>query len=346
VRVLFFGQKPERSAPAVSTAQVLRAQGVEAVFEEPPARNAREWVGLMSIVDVAICTFYGKWRRRARRILIQARLAAVVGTPLLRWWVGSDVWNAIRDAEIRQSAKALDRFVAANVVVSSHLRDELAQLGIASRVILRPLPDLPQAIDSHWDEVRARSVLVYLPADRAASYGAHILDALIPARQDLTFYLVADAGQRYRGAANVVSLGWIQDMEEAYRQTGCLMRLRKHDGLSRMVREALARGLYVIWSEPFEGCILARTYQEVDAALSAVATQRALNQDGIKVMQRLNQPELFMQHFAALVDEVRGRRWAKAVPAAVSLVPDLPRGLRWRGLLPALEQEGPSKEKR
>ena len=342
MRVMFFGEKAEKSAPSLSTAEVLRARGQEAIFEEPLTRNALDWVRLLRSVDMAVCTFYGPGQRTVRRITTQCKLAAVLGTPLVRWWVGTDAWNALRDRDILRHARALDHYVCANVAVSPNIRDELAQLGIVSRVIVRPLPYLPQDIDTHWDMARARSILVYLPADRPELYGAQILDALIPARQDLTFYLVADDGARYRDAGNVVSLGWLEDMEEAYRRTGCLLRIREHDGLSRMVREALARGLYVIWSEPLETCILARTYGEVDAALSTVADKAMLHHEGIELSRRMHQPQLFMEQFTALVEEVSTRQWTRAAAAMASLVLGLSRG--WLRVLPELSRKGSSKE--
>ncbi len=337
MRILFFGQRPIGSAPALATAQAVEAHGHQAVFEEPLSDSTGEWVELICSADVAVCTFYGKWSKRTLRILTQTKIAAALGTPVVRWWVGSDVWNAMRDGLMLEDAKVLDQYVAANVAVCPRLKDELAKMGIQSTVILRPLADMPTPIDVPWDERLAHSVLVYLPAGRAAFCGASILDALIPARPDLTFYLVADDGQRYKECSNVVSLGWVEDMEAVYHQVGCLLRITEHDGYPRMVREALSRGKYVVWSWPFEGCILARQPDEVNAALSSVVASKTANHQGIKVMKRLNRPQVFRQEFTALVRHVRARRWLKAATGLAGVLPEMYRACRQRSsLLPDL----------
>jgi hypothetical protein len=324
VRVLFFGERPVGSAPSLSLARILQACGHQAAFEDFLDQSTRRWIQLVRWAHVAMLTHYGKSWHRTRRIIVQVRLARALGTPVVRWWVGSDVWNAMHDDVILNHARLLDRCVAANVALASHLRDELGELRIQATVISRPLVEVPVEGPVAWNKTLARSILVYLPTKREDFYGARVLDQLFPSRRDLTFHLVADDGTRYSRHENVVSHGWVGDMEPVYRQVGCLLRITQHDGfLPRMVREALARGKYVIWSRPCAGSIQARHADEVCEALSKVAAMTTANYPGIEVMRSLPGPAAFAGQVAALVRRVRARRWLDAALGGANLLLDV-----------------------
>jgi hypothetical protein len=57
-------------------------------------------------------------------------------------------------------------------------------------------------------------------------------------------------------------------MRALYNRAGCELRVTAHDGLPRMLMEALLRGLYAIYSWPLEGCWQARAPEEIAFALA------------------------------------------------------------------------------
>jgi hypothetical protein len=325
---LFFGENPKGSAPSLSISRLLSKCGHQVLFDDAANVRVKPWLELLRRADAAICIHYGKFAWRTARVLVQAQLAAAIGTPVVRWWEGSDVWSAQQDSRVLHAAQQLDRYVSANLAVAPNLRDHLARLGIRASVLAHPVLDLPEEACLEWNSVLAHSVLVYLPARRAEFYGAHVLNALIPMYQDLTFYLVANDGQRFKGFSNVVSLGWVEDMGPVYEQVGCLLRITPHDANPRMVREALARARYVVFSHPYEGCLLARNLDEVNAALSEVTRKAEPNLYGTEVIRRTEDAEAFIEQFGALIQEVRARRWRKSPAAVVALLPDVVRSLQ------------------
>jgi len=319
MRVLYYGEKPTRSSPSSSIAALLEPHGYTPVLQERAAASTKEWIRVIRKVDLINYVGYGAvgdWFIRLTRI------ARALGTPLIRWWVGTDVLNALQDPEIAEWARRLDRHVSQNVAVAQHLKEELAQIGIQASVI----PLAQQSLDCHgdveWDQRLAQSVLVYFPNSREDFYGSEILDTLIQSHTNLTFYLTANDGQRYSHCENVVALGWVEDIEQIYRKVGCLLRLTKHDGCPRMVLEALARGKYVVYSWPFEGCILARTLAEADAALMSVAGKTSMNYQGIEAIRRSFRPEEVFTKAAGVIQLAMYQRRMKAFRAGLGLIPN------------------------
>jgi hypothetical protein len=205
---------------------------------------------------------YGVPDRFFRR---QIALAIVLGRPLIRWWVGSDVLNVLQDREIRGAALDFNRFVRANITVAPHLRDELASAGIGATFIPSLLNADPICVP--YDSPNTKSLLGYLPSSRKDFYGFDIVRQVVEQNHDIEFIVVADETHSVRAYSNVKSLGWVSDMTGVWDRTGGLLRVTAHDGMPRMVLEALRREKHVIYAWPFPGCRLARNAEEVQAAL-------------------------------------------------------------------------------
>jgi len=232
------------------------------------------------LADPAACAATGAWLRQVRRhdavILVhynpvppflerQLALALAAGCAVTRWWVGSDVWKALTEPDVAASARRLDRLVARNIVVAPHLAEELTGLGIDA--VVCPSVYDASALAAPLPDVLPRGVLVYLPGERADFYGLSRVDAAIAANPDLTFSIVGDETHRLAHHANVRSLGWVADMQSIWPDIGLLLRLTEHDGLPRMILEALARGRYVIYAWPLSGCWQADSPEAVQAQL-------------------------------------------------------------------------------
>ena len=79
-------------------------------------------------------------------------------------------------------------------------------------------------------------------------------------------------------------------MNKVYENTTVLLRIVEHDGQSLMVREALARGRQVIWSEPFPHCHYAKDFAAAKAALSSIIRNPVINYSGVSYVQEAFPP--------------------------------------------------------
>lgn len=278
---ILFGEAGITSAPSLSARELLVEMGWSAELGTIPG-SALECLHLARRFDYAIYIDYGM---PSAWLVRQFAIMALLGVRIIRWWVGSDVLYLLDDVPTSRRSQQLDRHVSANFCVSSHLTHELRKANIES-VQIPIVPSSLPPLDKYWDSGLARSVLVYLPKNREEFYGAKVLDRLVADNPATEFILVSNDGARYRGHPNVVGLGWVDDMEQVYSRAGSLLRLTSHDGLPRMVIEALARGKYVVYSWPFDGCSLAKTYEEAGSALKYIARATEVNSEGAAIARR------------------------------------------------------------
>lgn len=254
-----------KSAPSLTLARVLHGLGLPTAFVSVRDLRRLDWVRSLASVQAIVVVAY--WAIDVYE-LSQLATAAALGVPIIRWWVGSDVLNALTDDNTRKSALQLDRIVSANVAVAPHLVAELSTAGIHARFVPSILD--PVAVDAQpvpWRE-GIKPILVYLPTTRKDFYGMQTVEPAIKSNPDLQFIVIADESHSLAGYRNVESVGWIDDMTTVYPRAGCVLRITAHDGLPRMLMEALLYGLYAIYSWPLTGCWLARTQPEISAALS------------------------------------------------------------------------------
>jgi glycosyltransferase involved in cell wall biosynthesis len=207
------------------------------------------------------------------------RTAKLLGKRTLLFWIGSDVLSAAADG--RPWAMRIQKLIDCNLSVSGPIQGELLSLGIRSRVLpivgdidrLRPLP-LP-----------ARStVLAYLPEPRADFYGARTVAKVAASLRDQEFLIVG--GKPSLAGPNITTLGRVTDMTAVYARTSVLLRLAEHDGLSKMVLEALACGRHVVWNRPFPYCTLAQTPEHAELALKRLALRPTLQTDASRFVRR------------------------------------------------------------
>ena len=209
-------------------------------------------------VDLYYGISYGQWPRylfahlRRKRTICHwagTDVLRVLHKPLHRWWF---MW-VIRHC--------IDR----HLVVSENLAEELATLGIQTQyiplishlIIQEPVP-LPDTF----------TILAYLPADRGNFYGAPIVYALAAQHPEWQVYIVGrNPTPEGRSLSNVVELGPDANMREVYPKVTVLVRPTIHDGLPRMILEALSWGRYVVFSQPFPHCKYGQTLEEITCAL-------------------------------------------------------------------------------
>ena len=277
-------ERPSSSAPSLTLAKALARLGRSTRFATVLELRRLDWLRMLRSAEAIVVVYYHAIETYA---LSQLASAVALDVPIIRWWVGTDVLNAITDDDVRQSALRLDRIVTTNVAVAPHLVEELASVGILAQNVPSLLdPDLAEPEPVLWRE-EIRPILTYLPGKRKNFFGVDVIERVVTANPDLHFIVVADQTHALASHANVESLGWVSDMREVYSRAGCLLRITDHDGLPRMLMEGLLRGMYAIYSWPLAGCWQARTTEEVQAALMRYREMKSLNSEGQHAMREL-----------------------------------------------------------
>jgi len=318
-RILFVGESPRDSAPTLSAARALRTRvGYETLFPDTATLgDTRRWSRLVRTCDAVVVVLYGIPDRWFRRYIA---LSIVMGRPVIRWWVGTDVFNVLQDQRIRKAALHFDRLVTSNITVATHLRDELASVGVVATFI-------PSLLDADSIKVSSisptpKSLLVYLPASRKDFYGFDIVREVVDQNRDIEFIVVADDTHSLASYSNVRSLGWVDDMSGVWDRAGGLLRVTTHDGMPRMVLDALRRAKHVIYAWPFPGCRLARTAGEVQAAVTEFKNSEGDNRLGAEAVRALLDPDPAVRFALEIESTLVSTRWSSWFRAARTVVAD------------------------
>lgn len=195
--------------------------------------------------------------------------ARALGKRTVNYWVGTDVLTALTNPVMQRKALRATRFIHTNLADAPWLADELKTIGITAQMI-----PLPSAIGFDLRSAPGQpGVLAYLPNERADFYGAPVVQALARRLPDLPFAVVAGTADRQPAISNVTYLGWVQDMQPLYARYPILVRVTRHDGLPKMVREALAYGNQVVFRYAFPGCHHATNADEAFAAVERILAE-------------------------------------------------------------------------
>ncbi len=217
-------------------------------------------------------------------------VAASVVARLLRkqlvWhWIGSDVLAYARGRGWRQRLRRYlaERVVKLHLADSPELAEELAALGLESTVCRL----LPPSIEAEPLKMPDRfRVLSYWFDDRLSFYGGDIVFEQARRLPDVEFLIAGAHGRGAPHLPNVRFLGRVKDLDPVYAKTSVLLRLPKHDSLSVMVLEALARGRYVVYNKDFPCAMRADTPDQVHAALLELRERTEPNDEGARMVRR------------------------------------------------------------
>jgi glycosyltransferase involved in cell wall biosynthesis len=212
---------------------------------------------------------------------------------VLVYWIGSDVLHAAGAGRVW--TRRVQRLVDTNLTVTAGLRAELASQGVRAEVI----PIVSDLRGVNVEPLPARfAVLAYLPAHDHVFYGSATVSELAR-RLPAVDFLVVGGWRDERLLRNLIALGFVSDMSEVYRRSSVLLRLTPHDGLPKMVLEALAWGRRVIWSQPFPHCMLAQSVNEAERAIVATHPCQLPNQEGAEYVLTHHAFEQFSSRLAA-----------------------------------------------
>lgn len=301
-KIVFVGEKPTKSAPSLELGKMFISKDYDVKFlynldllsTYDFIRQITGAIGLI-LVDYNLVPF------RLRQLC----LARLIGVPIIKWWVGTDVYNIFYSKKLQLLNKMLSSFVL-NVAVSPHLVDELSDIGIKS-IFIPSVVYEPSILPSEYNF--GSSVLVYLPTNRKSFYSFDLIVSLVEKFVDIDFIIIADEEHSLSKYSNVYSLGWVEEMSLVWPKVGCLLRVTEHDGLPRMVISALRRKKYVIYSWPLDGCWLAKNYEECSFYLRKFRSLSTYNKKAEDALQKILDNIPPEEKFLSIIYDKYGNRF-------------------------------------
>src|SRR5665213_3942259 len=120
--VLIVGEEPTTSAPTLTLSRALDRLGTTVRFVDANQMSRGEWIRQLRSATAIVRVSYAKVDVY---LLSQLATAVAMDVPIVRWWVGTDVLNAISREAIRRNVARVDWIVSTNVAVAPHPVDEL-----------------------------------------------------------------------------------------------------------------------------------------------------------------------------------------------------------------------------
>lgn len=236
----------------------------------------------------------------------------LLGRPAIKHWIGTDA-HQLAEGEgplHRLKVWILRNWPAYHLTVSEELAEKLAPLGIRSAGIVRYVT--AAAASGRPEPLPERfTVLSYWTPGRREFYGGDVVLEVARRMPGVRFLIVGTDGAGEPSAANVEYLGYVSDMPSVFSRSSVLIRLPRTDGAPNMPLEMLARARHVIYNRPLEGCILARSAEEVERALVPLQDRNEPNLEGARLARERFSPE----HEAAVFRECLERHLGRPLPS-------------------------------
>jgi len=203
--------------------------------------------------------------------------------PIIYHWIGTDVYRFINDRFLKRFLKKqmIDSPLVCNLVVSENLKNELEQYRVESSII--PLTKLKFVNDAS-SLPKKLSVLSYVPKNRWDFYHGDLITELSIKMPDIDFHILA-AGKENSGRPNLFLYDFVTDTNQFYSKCSVLLRITAHDGLPKMVLEALSNGRQVLWNESFPHCFAVNNLDECVEILNKLKLNCPLNTEGKKFVE-------------------------------------------------------------
>lgn len=209
---------------------------------------------------------------------IMLMIARLFRKKIILHWIGTDVYNYTHNIV---SAAPYTGNVS-HIAGSQLLHDELEVVGIQSDII----PIIPFGMKLELMEMPEKhAALVYLPKGKEDFYHGDIVKELAIRNQDIEFHIVANDHYSPLSLPNVIFHGNLNadEMNDLYEKISILVRLPKHDGLSMMVIEALAKGKQVLYryEHPYVYTPYSMRIEDIDSKFKEIISKNTeLNRRG------------------------------------------------------------------
>lgn len=203
--------------------------------------------------------------------------------PIIYHWIGTDVYRFINDRSLKRFLKKqmINSPLVCNLVVSENLKNELQQYSVESSII--PLTKLKFEDDVMTLPTKF-SVLSYVPKNRWDFYHGDLIIELSRKMPDVDFHILA-AGKENTGRPNLFLYDFVADTIPFYKKCSVLLRITAHDGLPKMVLEALSFGRQVLWNESFPHCFTVKNLDDCIETLNKLKFDCSINTEGKKFVE-------------------------------------------------------------
>ncbi len=200
-----------------------------------------------------------------------AELALTFRKRVVMHWGGTDVLNAVEAYNAGLGSRRIIG-MCEHWATTTWIAQELAAIGVKAKIVPYTALNFPSDVPPL---PRRFTVLTYLPESRPEFYGSDSIIALARDFPNVQFTVLASTAaspwlKHESVPANVRALGSVRDLDSVYREATVLVRLTKHDGLSFMVAEALARGRYILWRYPVGPHPAIITYEQARGELGCL----------------------------------------------------------------------------
>lgn len=314
MRVLFLGELDDGRSPSSQTAELLAGRSIDVAFDSGAWWSESRWREMLRACDCVHLVWYDRLDGNLARKLVMARL---LGKGVVRQWVGSDVLWAVHCQRMTMFSRQLGRIGVLHATVSSGLKSRLGTVGIHAESL--PVPAARVFPDAALRERPDRAtVLAYLPGKRREFYGSAVIGRMARLFPDVRFLIVGHDGVGTFQFPNVEWLGVCDDMESAYRRATILLRPSLHDGMPKMVLEALARGLFVIGPHEWAACERATGVAETAEALRRLIRVDGPNKSGMGHVLEAHSAETTAEAWISLMNRAcnHGTVWRNAASLA------------------------------
>ncbi len=187
------------------------------------------------------------WAKNSYNDIIACRLT---GTKYINHYIGSDVLHVTKGSrKALRKALTIHKYSWKTLADSENLIEELKCAGIDNVGLLQIFFYDKSLLTESSDDLKEKSVLTYIPEGKEDFYG---LDFIVEAAKKfpLTKFIVsANSGKYENMPANIVFLGWVNNIDKYLEECFIYIRNTKHDGFPTSVMQALLRGKHVLCTQ-------------------------------------------------------------------------------------------------
>jgi glycosyltransferase involved in cell wall biosynthesis len=210
-------------------------------------------------------------------------LAKLFQKKIVTHWIGTDAYLATNHFKFKIYARICNLLTDKQLVVSSHLKEEIATIGIKDIVVI---PILPKFISSEISTIEHKNerftILSYIIPNGFDFYGGTEILNLAKIFPDMDFWILAGDFSSKTSLKNVKFLGLIppNEMDSIYDKCHVLLRYVKHDGMPKMLIEALQKGLQVVYNFPFPHTHYCTSFEQIESKLYELNEKYRINFEG------------------------------------------------------------------
>jgi len=216
-------------------------------------------------------------------------LAKLFRKKIVTHWIGTDAFLATTSLKFKYLSKLCNLLIDKQLVVSSNLKNEIESIGIKNSVII---PILPKFINEEISKIEQKNcrftVLSYTAKDRYDFYGSNEILKLAQTLPDIDFWILSSDSEKESHSGNIRYLGIVplDEMNTIYEKCHVLIRYVKHDGMPKMLLEALLKGLQVIYSFPFPNTYHCTSFEQMKEKLHEIKNNYKINYSGREYVQK------------------------------------------------------------